>query len=88
MGYVQQQIVTFVHEYLDNMKDRLKYDRTEFGKVVSGISDSKEYKVEINDKVVTCRIKNGVTVTSGDVVIVKVPNNNPKYRYIDGKLAK
>lgn len=87
MGYVQNQIIEYVNAYLDNMKDRFKYDRTEIGKVDSKI-DSKEYKVVVDDKVVSCRIKEGVSVALGDVVIVKVPNNNSKHRYIDGKLAK
>lgn len=87
MGYVQNQIIEYVNTYLDNMKDRFKYDRTEIGKINSKI-DSKEYKVSIDDKVVNCRIKEGISVAVGDIVIVKVPNNNGKHRYIDGKLAK
>ena len=35
-----------------------------------------------------CRVKDGISISVGDIVIIKVPNNNANKKYIDGKLAK
>lgn len=86
MGYVQDQIVAFVREYIDNISEKLKYDRTELGKVIS--VSTKEVVVSINGQETICRIKEGISVAANDIVIVKVPNNNANKKYIDGKLAK
>ena len=86
MGYIQDQIVTFVREYIDAMSVRLKYDRTELGKIIS--LDTKEAIVLINEEKCKCRIKDGINVSVDDVVIVKVPNNNTSKKYIDGKFRK
>lgn len=86
MGYVQDQIITFVREYIDNITDKLKYDRTELGKIIS--IDKKEVVVSVNEQEVICRVKDGISISVGDIVIIKVPNNNANKKYIDGKLAK
>ena len=86
MGYIQDQIITFVREYVNAMNDKLKYDRTEFGKVVS--YDDKEAIVTINGENSVCKIKDGMNISVEDVVIVKVPNNNVSKKYIDGKFKK
>lgn len=86
LGYIQDQIVTFVREYVNAMNDKLKYDRTEFGKVVS--YDDKEAIVTINGENSVCKIKDGMNISVEDVVIVKVPNNNVSKKYIDGKFKK
>lgn len=86
MGYVAEQIVSFVKEYLDNNIGSLKYDKTIMGKVISvGATTA---VVEIAGQNVTCRIKDGITIAANDVVIVKIPNNNQNRKYIDGKLKK
>lgn len=86
LGYIQDQIITFVREYVNAMNDKLKYDRTEFGKVVS--YDDKEAIVTINGENSVCKIKDGMNISVEDVVIVKVPNNNVSKKYIDGKFKK
>lgn len=86
MGYVSEQIVSFVRGYLDNYIDTLKYDRTLMGKIVS-IADSTAV-VELNGEQVTCRIKDGLSLAVGDVIIIRLPNNNKDKKYIDGKLKK
>lgn len=86
MGYVSDQIVNFVRTYLDSYIDTLKYDRTLMGKVIS-IADS-VVVVELNGEHVTCRIKDGLSLSVGDIVIIKLPNNNKDKKYIDGKLKK
>lgn len=86
MGYVSDQVVLFVREYLEANKDLFKYDRTIMAKVVS-VGDTTAV-VEVSGKETTCRIKDGVSCAVGDIVIVKVPNNNKDHKYIDGKLKK
>ena len=86
MGFVQDQIISFVRDYLDNSSDKFKYDRTIMAKVVSiGTTTA---VVEAAGEEITCRIKDGITIAVGDVVIVKIPNNNGNKKYIDGKLIK
>lgn len=87
MGYVADQIIDFVRDYVDTISDRLKYDKTETG-VVKSISPANKPTVTINGRDQLCRIRDGLTVATGDVVIVKVPNNDYTKRYIDGKLKK
>lgn len=86
MGYVADQIISFVKEYLDNNINNLKYDKTVMGKVKSVSAASAV--VEIGGQNVTCRIKDGISIAANDVVIVKFPNNNSSRKYIDGKLKK
>lgn len=86
MGYVANQIIEFVRSYLDNNKDLFKYDRTTMAKVISvGTATS---VVEFNGQQHTCRMKDGISIAVGDIVIVKIPNNNKDHKYIDGKLVK
>lgn len=86
MGYIEEQIVLFVEEYFKKNKDLLKYDRTIMGKVTT--INSSTATIESGGQKFTCRIKHGITIAVGDVVIVKIPNNNKDYKYIDGKLVK
>lgn len=86
MGFVQEQIINFVREYIDNISEHLKYDKTTMGKVISVATTTAV--VESAGENMTCRIKDGVTIAVGDVVIVKIPNNNGNKKYIDGKLKK
>lgn len=84
MGFVQDEIVKYVQTYVDSMMNKLKYDKTIVGKVVS-ISE-KNAQVETGGNKITCRIKADITITVGDVVLVKIPNNNKNLKYVDGKL--
>lgn len=86
MGYVSNQIIDFVKEYLNNNKDLLKYDKTLMAKVVS--VDNSTAIVESSEHQFTCRIKDGIDFSVGDIVVVKIPNNNNDHKYIDGKLKK
>lgn len=86
MGYVANQIIEFIQEYINANKDLFKYDRTIMGKVIS--INSPTAVVECAGEQLTCRIKDGITIAANDVVIVKIPNNNKDYKYIDGKLVK
>ncbi len=84
MSWVQEEIIKAIHVYVDGISDKLKYDKTIMGKVIS--IDSDKAVVEINGNNQTCRIKAGISIIVGDVVLVKVPNNNKNHKYIDGKL--
>ena len=86
MGYVEEQIAGFVEEYFKLNADLLKYDKTIMGKVVS--ISSTTAVVESSGENFTCRIKHGISIAVNDIVIVKIPNNNKDYKYIDGKLIK
>lgn len=86
MSWVQEQIIGFVRDYVDNISDKFKYDKTIMGKVVSvGTTTA---VCEVSGEEVTCRIKDGITIAVNDIVIIKVPNNNGNKKYIDGKLKK
>jgi len=84
MGWVQDEIIKYVQTTIDGIKDKLKYDRTLMGKVKTLRASNAD--VEINGNTVTCRLKAGISIAVGDVVIIKVPNNNGNLKYIDGKL--
>lgn len=86
MGIVAENIIYFVREYLNTQKNLFEYDKTIFAKVKS-INGSTAV-VNANNADMTCGIKDGITIAVGDVVIVKVPNNNNSRKYIDGKLKK
>ena len=86
MGYAAEQMELFVRGYLDANKDLLRYDKTMMAKVVS--IGTVTAVVESGGTEFVCRIKDGIEVTAGDVVIVKIPNNNKDHKYIDGKLKK
>lgn len=64
--------------------DELKFDKTYYGRVVN--IDTKTCVVEINQSNYNCRIRDGLTLLAGDVVLVKSPNNNFSFLYVDGKL--
>lgn len=84
MGFVQDEIVKYVQTYVDSIMDKLKYDKTIVGKVISiGVKNA---QVETGGNEITCRIKADITIAVGDVVLVKIPNNNKNLKYIDGKL--
>lgn len=87
MNFIHKEILTAIDERIKQMVSILQFDRTYYGKVVE-IVDTRISKVEINGAVIDCRYKDGVTFNVDDVVIVKAPNNNFSYLYIDGKLSK
>jgi translation initiation factor IF-1 len=69
-----------IKEYLR----KLSYDKTLFGQVTE-IIDNK-VNVKFNNEIYKCRIKQGITILVGDVVIVKqIDYPDCKY-YVDGKL--
>lgn len=69
-----------IKEYLR----KLNYDKTLFGEVTDIIDNKVD--VKFNGEIHSCRIKDGVTVLVGDIVIVKqIDRVNCKY-YVDGKL--
>ena len=84
MSWVQEEIIKAIHVYVDGIADKLKYDKTIMGKVVS--INGGNAVVEVNGSNQTCRVKAGIDVVAGDVVLVKIPNNNKNHKYIDGKL--
>lgn len=63
-----------------------KFDRTLYGKVYS--INGGNIGVLINDEIKDCRVKDGIDVIIDDVVIVKVPNNDENFMYVDGKLKR
>lgn len=84
MSWIQDEIIKTIQTYVDGIKDGLKYDRTLMGKIIS-ITDGNAV-VEVSGDNVSCRIKAGIEISVGDVVLVKIPNNNKNLKYIDGKL--
>lgn len=84
MGFVQDEIVKYVQAYVDSVMDKLKYDKTIIGKVIS--IGEKNAQVETGGNEITCRIKADIAIAVNDVVLVKIPNNNKNLKYIDGKL--
>lgn len=86
MGVVADQIVFFVREYLNTQKNLFEYDKTVFG-IVDTINETTA-TVSANGSTMQCAIKDGISINVGDVVIVKIPNNNASRKYIDGKLKK
>lgn len=86
MGIARDAIIDFVRNYVDEISDTLKYDKTCLGKVKTiGTTTA---TVDVNGQTITCRIKDGITISTNDVVIIKIPNNNKNLKYIDGKLKK
>jgi hypothetical protein len=73
----------------DVIKEHLKklsYDKTLFGQVTE--MNGNKIDVKFNCEIYKCRIKDGVTVVVGDVVIVKqIDYPDCKY-YVDGKLKR
>lgn len=86
MSWIQDEIIKTIQTYVDGVKDKLKYDRTIIGKIISIDTDNGVAVVEVNEDDLTCRIKAGIDISVGEVVLVKVPNNNKNMKYIDGKL--
>lgn len=86
MGIVADNIIYFVKEYLNTQKNLFEYDKTVFGKVVS--INGTSVTIETNGSRMECGIKDGITIAVGDIVIVKIPNNNASRKYVDGKLKK
>lgn len=86
MGIARNSIIDFVQNYVDEIADTLKYDKTCMGKVKT--VDTTTATVDVNGQTITCRIKDGITISTNDVVIIKIPNNNKNLKYIDGKLKK
>lgn len=84
MSWIQDEIIKTIQTYVDGIVDKLKYDKTIMGKVVSINGDNAV--VELTGDSQTCRIKAGIDISTGDVVLVKIPNNNKNLKYIDGKL--
>ncbi len=84
MGWIQDEIIKTIETYFDSFSDKLKYDKTIVGKVVS-ISNNIA-TVEVSENQLTCRIKADINISVGDVVLIKIPNNNKNLKYVDGKL--
>lgn len=84
MGWVQEEIIKAIHAYVDGIADKLKYDKTIMAKVIS--IDGKTAIVEYSENQISCRIKAGIDISVGDIVLIKIPNNNKNLKYIDGKL--
>lgn len=84
MSWIQDEIIKTIQTYVDGIVDKLKYDKTIMGKVVS--INGGNAVVEITGDSQSCRIKAGIDISAGDVVLVKIPNNNKNLKYIDGKL--
>lgn len=87
MNFIHKEILNAIDERIKHLISTLQFDRTYYGKVIEKTSN-RIAKVEINGAVVECRCKDGITFNVDDVVIIKAPNNNFSYLYIDGKLSK
>lgn len=70
----------------DEIVNQARYDKTEFGTLISIDGATNTAIVLINNQNNTVKIKAGITINIGDVVIVKSPQNNKSLKYIDGKL--
>lgn len=87
MNLIHKEILTAIDERIKHWISTLQFDRTYYGKVVE-IVDNRIARVDINGAIVDCRIKYAISFAVDDVVIIKAPNNNFSYLYIDGKLTK
>lgn len=84
---IQESILSTIDYLLSNKLKSVKFDFTERGKVVSISSDKTSCDVEINGHVFTCKIRNGISISVNDVVLVKVLNNNYSDKIVDGKIG-
>lgn len=84
MGWIQDEIIKTIETYFNSFSEKLSYDKTMVGKIIS-ISNNIA-TVEVSENELTCRIKADINVSVGDVVLIKIPNNNKNLKYVDGKL--
>lgn len=87
MDSLQESIRDGIKSIFDTEKARLKFDYTLIGKVISIASDNKSCMVEINGSESKCLIRDGVSFSVNDVVMVKVMKNNYSDKIVDGKIG-
>lgn len=85
MNREQEELLQAVDILIKKRLETLGYDYTKTG-VVKSISDN-TCIVEIDGSESKCKIKNGISISVGDVVIVKIINNNYSNKIVDGKLG-
>lgn len=84
MKSMEEMILNAIDNRFKIWEKKLKYDQTYYGKI-RNITDTK-CVVSINGVDYSARIKEGVSIIVNDVVIVKIPNGNFSFMYVDGKL--
>ena len=87
MNQLHKEILTAIDERIKIFFKDLDFDKTYYAKVIS-ITDGYLAILNVNGATVEARIKEGLNIEVGDVVLAKSPNNNFSYLYVDGKLIK
>lgn len=68
------------------IKEKIKFDKTYNGKVIS--IDGKKCVVNIGGSKYNAKIRSGLDVLVDDVVVLKAPNGNFSFLYVDCKLGE
>lgn len=85
MSKVDDLIIQAVDNRIDVViKERMKFDKTYYGKVIN--VNKNRCTVNINGSEYICKIRSGLELAIGDVVVIKSPNNNFSFLYVDAKL--
>lgn len=88
MNEIQRYLSNFIEEIkllVDKKTKTLKFDKTIEGKVVS--INNEICEVEINGEIFECKIRNDLQIDVGDIVLIKIINNDFSNKYIDAKLG-
>lgn len=86
MNEVQRSVIEAIDKRIGLLTRRLRFDYTLYGRVDS--IDGSLINTTVDGVNRALRIKHGVDVEVGDVVIIKVPNSDMSFAYIDGKLKR
>ena len=86
MSKVDDLIIQAVDNRFKVLANQLKFDRTYYGKVVN--IDGRHAIVNINGIEYRAQIKDGMFIVTNDVVVLKAPNGNFSFLYVDGKLGE
>lgn len=86
MQNIEDMIIDAVDNRFKVLADRLQFDKTYYGKVVS--IAGRYATVNINGVEYKAQIKDGIFVSVDNVVVLKAPNGNFSFLYIDGKLGE
>lgn len=86
MSKVDDLIIQAVDSRFKVLANQLKFDRTYYGKVVN--IDGRHAIVNINGIECRAQIKDGMFIVTNDVVVLKAPNGNFSFLYVDGKLGE
>lgn len=81
---IQESVFKAIDNRIAKCIENIRIEKTLFGKVTN-ITGNKA-NVLIDGETYTCRVKDGISITVGDVVIIKKIGSSYCDKYIDGKL--